>query len=59
MNNKPTIKYKKINTDLVQGRAKPYPVSRVLEPISQIKGSKIMPLDPAHTLGLAVSLVMS
>ena len=48
-----------INKDLAQGRAKPYPVSRFLGPISHIKGSKIMPFGPAHTLGLAVSLVMS
>ena len=59
MNNKPTIKYKKINTYLVQGRANLILFHVFLDPISHIKVSKIMPFGPAHTLGLAVSLVMS
>ena len=40
MNNKPTIKYKKINADLVQGRAKRYPVSRFFRPNLTHKGVK-------------------
>ena len=69
INNKPTIRQNKINTDLVQGRAKPNPVFTYnLFPISHIKGSTTMSFRPAHTciasireypLGLAFSLVMS
>ena len=50
MNNKPTIKYKKINTDLVQGRAKPYPVSRFFRASFTHKGVKNHALGPrSHT----------
>ena len=50
MNNKPTIKYKKINTDLVQGRAKPYPVSRFFRANFTHKGVKNHALGPrSHT----------